>query len=120
MNFVSQQGKKIEIHERRKISFIRIENINYIKCNGEISTFNFVNKRKQITVSRILKKFDKELEKYSFARSTHNILVNTEQILELKISGLPKILLKNGEIIPVSRRKIKNIKRILSLSNTTY
>jgi len=115
MDYSAQKDKTILITQKTRISNVRIENINFIKCHGEVSTICFVDKRNPIVVSRLLKKFEIELKQYGFIRSTHNILINIYQIHELKNSGCREIIMKNDEIVKVSVRKLPKIKHILTI-----
>ncbi|MDA3891577.1 MAG: LytTR family DNA-binding domain-containing protein [Salinivirgaceae bacterium] len=110
----NQQEKKITIKERNTFHQCEIVNITHIKCDSYISTIHQTNS-KAITVAKLLKKFEQELSEFSFIRANRSTLVNFAHIQ--KYSMASKMLeLTNGEIIPISRRRLNIFREALKLS----
>jgi two-component system LytT family response regulator len=113
MKFEIQTNVKTSVKQRNAIISIFIENISYIKCNAELSTINFRDNRPPIVVSKLLKEFEKELEKYGFIRTRANYLVNYICIKKIETTRKKQLTLINDDIIPVSRRKYYKIRHII-------
>ena len=113
MEFIAQNGKRITVRQKTSICNIYVKNINFLQCDGELTTIHFVDKRQNVVVSKRLKQFEGELSDLGFIRSAHNSIVNIYQIHEL-INGKSRlIVMKNGETLSVSVRKLPKIKKIL-------
>lgn len=117
VEFRNQEGEIILIKQKTSTCRINMEDINFIQCEGDLSVIHFVNKRKNVTVSKRLKIFEEELNEYGFIRSAHNTLVNNAQIHELKNGKDRLLVMKNNELAPLSRRKTSKTKLYLNSKN---
>jgi DNA-binding LytR/AlgR family response regulator len=113
MKFEIQTNVKTSVKQRNTIISVFIENISYINCVAELSTIHFRDNRQPIVVSKLLKEFDIELEKFGFIRVRANFLVNYICIKKLENAEKKQLTLINDEIIPVSRRKYYRIRHII-------
>ena len=114
-SFKQQKNEIIIIKQKTSVCTICVENINYIQCEGDISTIHFVDNRKEIIVSKRLKRFEEELKSYGFCRTFHNTLINNAQIFELKSGYNRVIIMKNNEKVALSRRKVVKIKQFMDV-----
>ena len=114
MKFEIQTNIKTSVKQRNAIISLFIENITYINCAAELSTIHFRDNRQPIIVSKLLKEFEEELEKYGFIRVRANYLVNYICVKKLENTGKRQLTLINDEIIPVSRRKYYSIRYIIN------
>ena len=96
--------KRISLHSQEKIVMVDIDNIVRCEADGNNTRFILSNGEK-IFVTRTLKHFEQLLEGHDFIRVHQSHLVNFRYVrgLEKKEGGY--LLLKNGEMIPVSVRK---------------
>jgi DNA-binding LytR/AlgR family response regulator len=99
---------KITIKAKRDLLFIPISNITHITCNTYLCTIHLLEK-KQISIVKTLKKFEKELSDKGFIRINHNVLANIKCINSYS-SENRCVSFINNEICSVSTRKIKNLK----------
>jgi len=113
MDFIAQKNKRLIVRQKTSVCNIYIDNINFIQCEEDVSTIHFVDKRKKVIVSKRLKQFEKELQKYGYIRSAHNTLVNVLQIHEIKNGNARTLIMKNDEVAPITRRKLPQLKQIL-------
>jgi len=105
IDFSNQKDKKVEIKERNTIQFVDISKISYFKCDGYITTINIFDSA-PITVSKLLKDFESELEEYGFIRANRSTLVNLA-VVKKYVGGRIRLLeLMTGEHIKVSRRNV--------------
>ena len=120
VSFKSQEKKAIVVKQKRDESFVKASNINFITCQAEVSTIHFLENHTPITVSRTLKSFLEELHEYGFTKSHHNTIVNLLYIHKIQNGVLRQILMKNGETVELSARKLPKIRKMLLLKNNTY
>lgn len=113
--FTPQNDKKITVCQRDRKSIIEISNINYIRCSGDLTTIYFCNDRKPVNVSKRLIHFEEELSEYGFVRSIRNHLINITQVKEILNSHYMQLTMKNGENLPVSRRKSSNLRHFIEI-----
>ena len=75
-DYLIQIGKKVLLKGQNTIIQVEMKNITMISCEGYLSTLYFLNDQKPISVSRLLKDFELELEPFGFFRANRNTLVN--------------------------------------------
>jgi len=91
----------------RGVKVIAIENLVRIEALSNYSKLYFSNGN-NLVVARVLRKFEESLKEYGFLRIHHKHLVNMNWLVEdMKEANV--ILLRNGEILLVSRRKKKGL-----------
>jgi DNA-binding LytR/AlgR family response regulator len=109
----NQNYYKLPIKEKSKISFIDINEILYLQCDGYITTLYFVNKQ-SIGVAKLLKQFEEELGKYGFLRANHHTLINIRYINTLKMCNQERVIHIGDVEIKISRRKFYLFKEYLN------
>jgi len=103
-----QIGKRIPIIEKSVVSYVDMEKITHITCDGYVSIIHLINGLKY-PVARLLKHFEEELAEYGFLRVNRHTLVNIRYVDDTKIS---ERILRIGEtIITVSKRKLHLCKK---------
>jgi two-component system LytT family response regulator len=120
VSFKPQEGKTIILRQKREESYVLIKNINFITCEVEVSTIHFVENYTPITVSRTLTSLLEEIKEYGFIKSHHNTIVNLLYIHKIQNGDCKQLLMKNGETVKISARKLPKIRKILILKNNTY
>lgn len=108
-NISSQMSEKSEI---RKLSLpngqgytmIDLNDIIHIEADSNYSIFH-LDKRENITVSRVLKEYEEILPDDQFVRIHKSSIVNLDYIKEYNSKNGLEVLLKNGQKIAVSRRR---------------
>jgi len=103
-NYSKQAGYKLPVKEKTKISFLNISEILYLQCDGYLTTI-YLTDRESISISKLLKDFEKELGKYGFLRANHNTLVNTRYISALQLNKQGKSIYIRDVEVKISRRK---------------
>lgn len=99
---------KISIPERSKEVIFELKDIIYFKANGSYTDLMLVN-NKNYTASKKIKFFeDKLLNVKTFIRPHRSFIINLDKIEELK-KGLNEIVMKNGDIIKISREMRSSI-----------
>lgn len=87
-----------------------VDQISHIKGEGNYTSLFFKEKTKTILTSVTLTSFEQEIEgvSSSFFRPHKSFLVNLSAIDYIKKNGINKtLIMKNGEVIPISRLKYK-------------
>jgi len=105
LNNINSGGeKKIILKTNEDIFIVSVNEI--IRCEADSSyTHFFLENGTHITVSGTLKKYDDYLKHFNFIRVHHSHIVNLNFITKFsKLKG-GSLELKNGDIIPVSKRK---------------
>jgi len=112
-NFFIPKGKKLLINEKGRKRYIDIENITHITCEGHISTIHTIN-NKSISVYKLLKEFEKELQEYKFVRTHHKSICCLFNVSEYKKINKKHILvLKNNQKVEISARKLPIVLKLL-------
>lgn len=98
------QEDKIAIPTSEGIEFIPIKSILHIESSSNYSKI-YLNGSKVLTVTKLLKDFEDMLLPYRFYRIHHSHLINLNYIQKyLKADG-GQVLMQDGTLIDVSRRK---------------
>ncbi len=99
----SSRPDKIAIPSVDKIRYMDIDKI--IRCESD-GTYTFiVTEEEKITSTKPLKEYEYLLENKGFFRIHKSHLVNLDKVKEYFKKGRSAILLKNGEVLDVSKRK---------------
>jgi len=106
------QSKKIVLRTTEAIHIIDISEILYCKSDNTYTTF-YLQKSKEILVSKPLKEYANLLEEFSFIRPHQSFLVNLNFIKMLDKTDGGFIILNNGSEIPVSSRRKQMLMEIL-------
>ena len=96
--------QKIVLKDINGIRITNVKDILYCEAKGPYTTF-FIDKEKEITVSKNLKEYEELLSGFNFVRCHHSYLVNLAKIKTIEKSEGTIISLLNGTQLPVSIRK---------------
>ncbi len=98
------QEDKIAISTSEGIEFIPIKNILHVESKSNYSKI-YLPEEKSITVSKILKDFEEMLLPYNFLRIHNSHLINLNYIKKYMRKNGGQVMLQDGTIIEISRRK---------------
>ncbi|MEO8415845.1 MAG: LytTR family DNA-binding domain-containing protein [Ginsengibacter sp.] len=98
------QEDKIAISTSEGIEFIPIKNIVHIESKSNYSKI-YLRENKSMIVSKILKDFEEMLLPYNFYRVHNSHLINLNYIQKYIRSQGGHVLLQDGTLIDISRRK---------------
>lgn len=114
--------KKITVPSGQGYRIIEINDITHIEADSNYSVFNLVNSEK-IAVSKVLKDYEEILPEDQFVRIHKSSIVNLMYIKEYHSKNGLQVVLKNGEMIAVSRRRasefFEKIKAFTTFQNET-
>lgn len=96
--------RKLSLPNGQGYTLIAINEIIHIEADSNYSVFHLHN-RENITVSRVLKEYEEILPENQFVRIHKSSIVNLNYLKEYNSRNGLEVLLKNGEKIPVSRRR---------------
>ena len=86
------------------LQIIPVKNIIYCSSSSNYTIFHLQEKQK-LTVSRTLKDIEEMLSEHSFLRVHHSYLVNLDQVKKYIRGEGGQVVMQNGDVIDVSRRK---------------
>ena len=98
------QEDKIAISTSEGIEFIPIKNILHIESKSNYSKI-YMPENKNIMVTKILKDFEEMLLPYNFYRVHNSHLINLNYIKKYIRSEGGHVMLQDGTVIDISRRK---------------
>lgn len=96
--------KKITLPLGQGFKVVPVEEIIYIEADSNYSVFH-LNNNEKITVSKVLKEFEELLPSAFFLRIHKSSLVNLNYLAEYSNKNGLQIVLKNGDVLNVSRRR---------------
>jgi two-component system LytT family response regulator len=105
-NQINQKSgiSKIAISISDGVQFVKIEDIMYLKSDGNYTTFYFKN-TKNLLVSKQIGKFEDMLEGTSFFRIHASYLINVHYVSKFIRSDGGYVIMENGEQISVARNR---------------
>lgn len=107
------QEDKIAITTSEGIEFIPIKNIIHIESKSNYSKI-YLTENKTITVTKILKDFEEMLIPYNFYRVHNSHLINLNYIHKYIRSQGGHVMLQDGTLIDISRRKKEEFLKMIS------
>ena len=107
------QDDKIAISTSEGIEFIPIKNIIHIESKSNYSKI-YLTENKTITVTKILKDFEEMLIPYNFYRVHNSHLINLNYIHKYIRSQGGHVMLQDGTLIDISRRKKEEFLKMIS------
>ncbi len=110
---ISQIDRKVLLKGQCISYQVEMKDISLISCDGYISTVYFINDQKPISVSKLLKDFESELESFGFFRANRNTLINVKNITSFQGSNKRIVTMSNNQKICVSCRKTPILNKIL-------
>jgi two-component system LytT family response regulator len=96
--------KKITLPSGQGYRVVDIEDIIHIEADSNYSVFNLSNLEK-IVVSKVLKDYEEILPENTFVRIHKSSIVNLKYVKEFTTKNGLQVVLNNGELITVSRRR---------------
>ena len=105
--------KKIAIPTSEGLEFIPIKNILHIESSSNYSKIFFIE-GKSILVTRLLKDFEDLLTPYNFYRVHNSHLINLNYIKKYIRGEGGQVIMQNGDVIDVARRKKEEFLKLLS------
>ena len=112
-DYLEQRDKKVVLKEQNNLIQVDMKDITVITCDGYLSTIFFLNDQKPISVSKLLKDFELELEPFGFFRANRNTLVNLRNVYSFQGSCKRIVTLVDNQKICVSFRKVPQLKSLL-------
>jgi two-component system LytT family response regulator len=106
------QDEKISIPTRDGLEFIPIKSIVHIVSSANYSKI-FLNDSKSIFVTKLLGEFEEMLTPYNFFRVHHSHLINLTFIKKYIRGEGGHVIMQNGDVIDVSRRKKDDLLKAL-------
>jgi len=89
---------------------VDVSDIKTIKSDGNYSLIDFLQENKKIILCKSLKSTIEDFKLENFVLIRRGLYVNFDIICKYKGGKKPKVILKNGEELLISRRRIKDIK----------
>lgn len=114
MNKTKSQENKIAVPVSDGFEFVVIKNILRIESSSSYCRIFFVDS-KSILVTKLLKDFEEILVPYQFFRVHNSHLINLTYIKKYLRGIGGQVLMDNGDLIDVSRRKKEEFISLLSL-----
>ena len=114
LNQVKSQDSKIAIPLQDGFEFIVIKDIVRIESSSSYSRIFFLNGQ-PILVTKLLKDFEEILTPYRFFRVHNGHLINLNYIKKYLRGYGGQVLMENGDLVDVSRRKKDEFIRLLNL-----
>jgi two-component system LytT family response regulator len=99
---------KLLVYKTDRLYPIEINKIVKLKSENQYTSIYTIDNQKVIS-SKPLLHFETELDETKFVRVHHSYIVNLDYIKNIKTGLNPSVLLTNDEIIPISRRKKKEL-----------
>lgn len=96
-----------------KTIFVDVEEILYCKSNGNYTEIYLRDEKMQL-LSKNLKEVEASLKSQIFFRVHHSYLVNINYIKEFVKNDGQYLVLQNGDIIPISRSKSHQLRKLLN------
>lgn len=108
------QEDRIIVTTVEGMEFIPVKNILHIESNANYSKI-FLTEGKTILVTRLLKEFESMLQPYQFYRVHNSHLINLKYLKKYIRTGGGQVVMQNGDIIDISRRKKEEFLKLISL-----
>ena len=103
---------RIAIPSMDGLQFVATGNIIYLEANSNYTNFYLLNDKK-ITVAKTLKDFEELLPGSIFIRIHHSYIININCIEKYIKGEGGQVLMKNGAMLDVARRKKEDFLKII-------
>jgi len=108
-----EPGKRIVLSTTEKLHVIEIDNI--IRCESDnYYTRFFFNDGNKLLISKTLKEHEELLSGHNFIRPHKSHLINLRYIKSFNRNSGGQIIMNDGSVIPVSRRKREKVVDIIN------
>jgi two-component system, LytTR family, response regulator len=104
MSTGQQAPQRIAIPSMEGIQFVNLADILYVEANSNYTRF-YLDGNRCLTVSKTMKDFEELLPATSFVRIHHSHIINKNQIEKYIRGEGGQVVMKNGAVLDVSRRK---------------
>jgi two-component system, LytTR family, response regulator len=104
LNAKKDTEKRLVLKDLDNIYFFKPTEILYCTAEGTYTKF-YTNSGSPITVSKNLKEYENILEPAGFIRTHHGYLVNPDKIIRYDKKDGGGLVLENGDMVPLSKRK---------------
>lgn len=104
-NLIILHGEKVEV-----------EDIIYIKSEGNHSRFYLESQDETILLTKTLKISELHLQKHSFFRVSRGLLINLDHVVGYDEEEISWVKLSNGEHFPVAFRRRKKFNELMENS----
>lgn len=113
-NLMNKQKEhhRIAIPSMEGLQFVETSDIIYLEAQSNYSTFHLTGNKK-ITVSKTLKDFEELLPSNIFLRIHHSYIININCIEKYVKGDGGQVLMKNGALLDVARRKKEEFMKII-------
>ncbi|MGN6249601.1 MAG: LytR/AlgR family response regulator transcription factor [Ginsengibacter sp.] len=108
------QDNKIAVPLNDGLEFIIIKNISRIESSSSYSRIYLINGQ-SVLVTKLLKEFEELLIPYGFFRVHNSHLINLNYIKKYIRGTGGQVLMENGDLIDVSRRKKEEFISLISI-----
>jgi two-component system LytT family response regulator len=109
---VKSQEDRIAVPTGEGLEFLSIRQISRIESSSNYSRLFFSDGR-TLVVTRLLKDFESLLGPYDFYRVHHSHLVNLKHIRKYIRGEGGQVVMLNGDVIDVARRKKEEFLKLL-------
>jgi two-component system LytT family response regulator len=115
-NLVNEQHQKnrIAIPSQDAIQFVQLDDIVYLEAESNYTSI-YMRDTARIFVARTLKDFEDLLPPILFFRVHHSFIINTNHMRKYLKGDGGQVLMSNGKMIDVSRRRKEEFIRMLGL-----
>ncbi|HQO50786.1 MAG TPA: LytTR family DNA-binding domain-containing protein, partial [Bacteroidales bacterium] len=115
---IDNQGaiKKIALPSMEEVNFVKVEDIIRYESDNNYTRF-FLTGNQQILVSKTLKEYEDLLEPLGFFRSHKSSLINLRYIKKYIKGEGGTIVMEDGSIVELSRRRKDDFFRVLQNNN---
>jgi DNA-binding LytR/AlgR family response regulator len=115
---MAQSKERLAINSNKKTVFLEIDEIAYIETNGRSCILH--SKTGDYVENLMLGEYERKLSSYGFYRIHKSYLVNLNEVAELFPWASNSVALRmrgfEKEVLPVSRDKVKQLRRLLHIS----
>jgi two-component system, LytTR family, response regulator len=111
---IPEEEKHITLHSSKTLRFVKQHEIVYLQSENNYTNI-YLTDKSCFLMCKTLKNYEALLDKRLFFRCHKSFLVNIFFIKEISKKNTDSLILKNGEIIPISRRKLFSFKKIMMM-----
>jgi two-component system LytT family response regulator len=109
----SDNLKKIVLSTSESLHIVDIQDITRCSADGSYTVF-YLNDKRKIMVSRVLKEYEEMLEEFGFIRVHKSHLVNINYLERLEKNRGCYVVMKDKTEVPVSVRKKERLIQLLN------
>lgn len=108
--------RKLLIDDSAEIQFIPLLEIIFLKANKNYTEIICTNNKKYLSANT-LKSQEEKLPNHLFIRANHGYLINVFHLCSIKKKNELSACMSNGQLIPISTRKKKQVLQQISNSS---